>query len=103
MGRAVSGVIGSLGGTLRDDGVEKFGGVGGAGLPVDVDSGFGAAVDDGEPGVEAGAAPSIGAAVDSHREDGAGAAVDGVEGVPPGGIAGDAVRRGNRHQSPARR
>ena len=66
----------------RDDGVEKFGGVGGAGRPVDVESGLGRAVKDGEPGVEAGAPPSIGAAVDSHREDGAGAAVDGVEGVP---------------------
>ena len=93
-----------------DDGVEQFAGVGGAGLPVDPgsrpghsDFGLGAALQHGEARVEAGAAPGIGAAVDSHREDGAGAAVDGVEGVPPGGIAGDAVRRGNRHQSAARR
>ena len=76
---------------LGNDGVEKFGGVGGVGLPVDVHSGFGRAVDDGEPGVEAGAPPGIGAAVDGHGEDDTGAAVDGAEGVPPGGIAGDAV------------
>ena len=88
---------------LGNDGVEKFGGVGGAGLPVDVDFGLGAALQHGEARVEAGAPPGIGAAVDSHREDGAGAAVDGVEGVPPGGIAGGAVRRGNRHQSTSRR
>ena len=88
---------------LGNDGVEKFGGVGGAGLPVDVDSGLGRTVDDGEPGVEAGAAACIGAAVDGHGEDDTGAAVHGAEGIPPVGIAGDAVGGGDGGEPAARR
>ena len=48
----------------RDDGVEQCTGVGGARLPVDVDTGRGRALDHGEPRVKAGAPPGIGAAVD---------------------------------------
>ena len=87
----------------RHDGVEQFGGVRGASPGVDVDTGLGRALDHGEPRVEAGAPPGIGAAVDRHGEDGAGAALDGVEGVPPGGVARDAVGRGDGGEAAARR
>ena len=43
----------------RDDGIEQGGGVGGSRVAVDGDAGLGAAIEDGEPGVEAGAAPGI--------------------------------------------
>ena len=60
-------------------------------------------VEDGEAGVEGGAAPRIGAPVDGRREHRKGRRVEGGEGIRPGGIAGDAVRRRNRHQAPTRR
>ena len=78
-----------------DDGIEQLGWRRGAGLAVDSEAGLGAALDDGEPRVEAGAAPGIGAPVDGHGEDGARGAAYGCEGVAPGGIAGDAVGRGD--------
>ena len=81
---------GQAGRHAGDEGVEQRGCVLRAGVGVDLDAGLGAAVEDGEPGVEAGAAAGIGAAVDRHGEDDAGA-VEGREGVAPGGIAGDAV------------
>ena len=86
---------------VRDDRVEQLGGCGGAGLDVDGDAGLRAPLDDGEPGVEAGAAPGIGAPVDGHGEHGADGTVG--EGAAPGGIAGHAVGRGDGGEAPARR
>ena len=78
-----------------DDGIEQLGRRRGAVLAVHRDAGLGAALDDGEARVESGAAPGIGAPVDGHGEDGARGAAHGCEGVAPGGIAGDAVGRGD--------
>ena len=86
-----------------DDGIEQCGGVGGTSLGVYRDAGVGAAVEDGEARVEAGAAAGVGAPVDGHGEDDAGSAVEGREGVAPGGIAGNAVGRGDGGEPPARR
>ena len=76
-----------------DDGIEQLSRRRGAVLAVDREAGLGAALDDGEARVEAGAAPGIGAPVNGHGEDGAGGAAHGCEGVAPCGIAGDAVGR----------
>ena len=81
--------------------MEQLGRRRGAGLAVDRDAGLGAALDNGEPRVESGAAPGIGPTVDGHGEDGARGAVG--EGVAPGGIAGDAVGRGDGGEPAARR
>ena len=62
-----------------------------------------APVEDGEPGVEGRAAPRIGAAVDGCGERHLRRRVDRGEGFGPGGIAGNAVSRRDRHQPPARR
>ncbi len=86
---------------LRDDRVEQLGGGGGAGLAVYRDAWLGAPLDDGEPGVEAGTAPGIGAPVDRHGEHGAHGAVG--EGAAPGGVAGHAVGRGDGGEPSARR
>ncbi len=66
---------------LFNDRIEQLGGRRRAGLAVDV--GLGALLDDGEPCVEASAAPSTGAPVDDDGEHGARGAVG--EGVAPGG------------------
>ena len=84
-----------------DDGIEQRGGVLRAGPGIELDAGRLAAVEDGEPGVEAGAAPGIGASVDRHREDDAGVSCQSREGVAPGGIAGHAIRRGDGGEPPA--
>ena len=55
-----------------DDGVEQRGGVCRAGLGDDLDAGRLAAVEDSEPGVEAGAATGIGSPVYAQGEDDAG-------------------------------
>ena len=86
---------------VRDDRVEQLGGCGGAGLAVHRDAGPGAPLNYGEPGVEAGAATGIGAPVDGHGEHGADGLVG--EGAAPGGVAGDAVGRGDGGEPPARR
>ena len=94
---------------LRNGGVEQLGGVGCAGFPVDGNAGLRAPLQHRKAGVEAGAAPCIGAPVDGHGEDAARrraarvAPVEAAEGVGPGGIAGHAVGRGDRDQPPARR
>ena len=82
----------------RDDGVEQFGGVLGAGSPVQFDSGSGAAFQHGEAGVESGAAPRISAPVDRHGEDAAGGGIETAD-----GIARRAMCRRDRHQPAAGR
>ena len=62
-----------------------------------------APVEDGEAGVEAGAAPRIGAAVDGRGERDLRGRVEGGEGVRPRGISRDAMRRRDRHQPSAGR
>ena len=103
MDRTGCGPIGSLGGTRAMTASSSSAGSAARAPGVDVDTGRGRALDHGEPGVEAGAPPGIGPAVDGHGEDYAGAAVHRVEGVPPGGVAGDAVGRGDGGETSARR
>ena len=62
-----------------------------------------APVEDGEAGVEGGAAPNIDAPVDGRGERDLRGRVEGREGVRPGGIAGNAVGRRDRHEPPAGR
>ena len=95
------GLDGAARGHVRDDRVEQLGGGRGAGLAVDVDARLHAPLDDREPGVEAGAAPGIGAPVDGHGEHGARGLVG--EGAAPGGIAGHAVGRGDGGEPAAHR
>ncbi len=64
---------------------------------------FPAPVEDGQAGVEGGAATRIGAAVDGRGEHRVGRRVEGGEGVGPRGVGGDAVRRRDGDQAPARR
>ena len=84
-----------------DDGIEELGRVGGAGAAVDVWAALAAAVQHGEAGVEAGAAPGVGAPVDGRREDDA-RVVERGEGGGPLGVARHAVRRGDRGEPSAR-
>ena len=63
----------------------------------------GIAIDYGQPGIEGRAAPGVGAPVDSDGKDGARRRIEPFEGAAPGGIAGDAAGRCDRHQPPARR
>ena len=83
---------------LCDDGIEQLAGVGGAGSPVQFHARPVAALQHGEAGVEAGAAPCIGAAVDRHGENTAGRGIEAAD-----GIAQDAMGRGDGHQPAARR
>ena len=83
---------------LRDHGIEQLGGVRGAGSPVQLHTGCGAALQHGEAGVEPGAAPCVGAAVDGHGED---AARRGIETAD--GVAQRAMGRGDGDQPSARR
>ena len=82
---------------------EQPGGVGNAPLRIDPDaiSILAALVQDGEAGVEGGAVPRIGAPVDGGRKHHAG--VEAFEGICPGGIAGDAMGRGDGGEPPAGR
>ena len=84
------------------DDLEQVGGIPRQGAGVDLTL-LAAPVDHGETGVEGGAAPRIGAAVDGGGERDVGRRVEGREGVGPGGIAGNAMRRGDGHQPPAGR
>ena len=86
---------------MAGNGGEQFGGVGNARLCADREAipVLAALVQYGEAGVESGAAPRIGASVDDGREHHAG--VEAFEGIGPGGIAGDAIGRGNGGQPPA--
>ena len=61
------------------------------------------AIDHGQPGIEGRAAPCVGAPVDGDGKDGARRWIEPFEGAAPGGIAGDAAGRRDRHQPPARR
>ena len=72
---------------LRDDGIEQFAGIAGAGFAVDCDARFGTALQHGQARVETGSAPCIGAAVDRRGEDAAGRRIEACEGVGPGGVA----------------
>ena len=60
-------------------------------------------VDHGEPGIEGRAAPGVGAPVDGDGKNGARRWIEALEGAAPGGIAGDAAGRCDRHQPSARR
>ena len=83
---------------LSDHGIEQLGGVRGAGGAVQLDIGSGAPFQHGEAGVEAGAAPCIGVAVDGHGEDAAGRGIETADGV-----AQHAMGRGDGDQPAARR
>ena len=88
---------------MGGNGREQLGGVGNAPLQIDL---YGIAilsalVQDGEAGVEGGAMPRIGAPVDGGRKQHAG--VEMFEGIGPGGIAGNAICRGDCGQPPAGR
>ena len=81
-------------------------GSGGDGFPrVDRNAGCvrGITVDHGEPGIEGRAAPCVGAPVDCDGKNGARRWIEAFEGAAPGGIAGYAAGRRDRHQPPARR
>ena len=90
---------------IGGDGCKQPGG-GGDGCPC-VDRNVlrvrGITVDHGQPGIEGRAAPCVGAPVDGDGKDGARRWIEALEGAAPGGIAGDAAGRRDRHQPPARR
>ena len=87
-----------------NDGFEQRGGVRDRGGRVDGNAGAapGVPVEDGEAGVEGGAAPGVGAPVDGDGEHDAGGRVEAPEGLRPGGGAGHAVARRDRGQPPSR-
>ena len=88
---------------LRGDGFEQLRGALDAGAIVDPPALVSAAIEHGEPGVEGGAPPCVGAAVDGGGERHAGRWNERCEGIHPGGIAGNAVGGCDGHQPPARR
>ena len=87
----------------RGDDLEKVAGVAHGVAGIDLHGLLAAPVEDGEAGVEAGAAPRIGAAVDGCGKRDVRGRVEGGEGVRPRGVPGDTVRRRDRYEPAAGR
>ena len=100
---ARQGLDGQAGWHGGGDHLKQVGGVAHAGACVDLALLLAAAVEHGEAGVEGGAAARVDAAVDRGGEHRPGRRVEGREGVSPRRVAWGAMRRRNRHQTPARR